>query len=139
MWIPGKPNGGEPQSCTGWEGNGQLGNLYDLFCYDIAKPRQCLCQFENPPILRLRGLCTKSYIDRQFTLKYGKRDGSITFMGLSGKIIKFSTTSPLPKWELKVNVRETQEFAENEEKDYILGRNTWILKNDSVGCEKGEQ
>ena len=138
MWIPGQPNGGKSQPCTIWEGNGELGNFYDIFCIDIARPQQCLCQFKEPPILKLRGLCKKSTIDSHFTLNYNQSDGSITLIGLSGTAIKFSTKSLLPKWQLTVNMKNTSGFSEKEEKSYVLGRNSWAIRNDSVECERGE-
>ena len=91
LWIAGQPNGGLKQQCTEWGGNNPKGTLFDISCIYLGKKLQCLCQFDESPILRMRGLCKGSNIDTHFTLK--NSDGNIVFMGLTGTAINFVPTT----------------------------------------------
>ena len=136
LWIPGQPNGGAEQPCTFWGAGDDKARLYDVPCIMVVNPK-CLCEFNDTPILRLRGLCKESNIDTYYTLQ--QVDGHLRYMGVSNTAIVFSENKLLlesPKWKLTVNLEETQATTIAKETTYVLGKHTWIITNDSVDCGK---
>ena len=137
LWVPGQPNGGQKQPCTAWWDYASDGRVYDYDCsVEAGVQFQCVCGFLNIPVLRLRGLCKESNIESHYTLKY--LNGSITYKGLTGTDIKFSSLGSY-KWTLVVNLKETEAYAMANEKSYILGKQEWNIIADSFDCENGEQ
>ena len=135
LWMAGEPNGWRTEPCTLWWATSPQGKLFDYSCH-YHTPGGCLCQFDDIPILRIRGLCTGSKIDTHFTLQNVKQ--SVVFLGLTGTEIKFDPTSTNPKWTLNVNIQNTTGFTTDEEMSFILGRHTWSIEGDSVKCSNGE-
>ena len=136
MWVASQPNGGITQQCTEWDGNNPKGTLFDLPCVYLSQKLQCLCQFDESPILRLRGLCTESNIDTHFTLK--TLNGSVAFMGLTGTVIRFLPTRKISKWTIAINLEKTNGTTSAIESSFSLGRQKWLIENDSPECHEGE-
>ena len=67
LFQEGQPNGERFQNCMAVQQTG----LVDDACDNEALSNSCVCRYHKPPILALRGLCTKSYLDSHYTL-YGK-------------------------------------------------------------------
>ena len=134
LWVAGQPNGGLEQPCTEWDGNNPKGLLFDISCTFLGQKLQCLCQFDEIPILRMKGLCKDSKIDTHFTLK-GGLNGTIVFMGLTGTVIKFLPLTQ--EWALHINLEKTRGLTSAEETSFILGKNVWSIVNDSSNCNKG--
>ena len=132
LWVAGEPNGGRTEKCTAWPGINPNGNLWDVTCVWTIK-LQCLCQFIQSPILRIRGLCKDSKIDTLYTLK--RLDGRTVFMGLTGTIIKFLPTTS--EWRLYVSMENTIGWTSAEETSFILGRHDWNIEKDLAECSKG--
>ena len=134
MWVKGQPNGGLEQQCTEWDRNNPKGMLYDLAC-NVGIKRKCLCQFDESPILRIRGLCQESKIDTHLTLK---SDGEgIAFMGLTGTVIKFLRSSSISEWTINVTLEKTIATTSATETSFILGVHSWVVKGDSPECNMG--
>ena len=128
IWLSGQPNGGTSEQCTNWAGNTAGGKLADISC--VWASSFCLCQFQQPTILRLRGVCLGSNIDTHYTMN--DDNGSNLYLGLTSTKIEFSIKQA--KWMLSVNLMNTQAFSPSKETSYILGNNTWTIVDDSVEC-----
>ena len=134
LWLGGQPNGGLKEQCTIWIGSSPKGSLFDLSCTFLGQKLQCLCQFDEIPILRMRGLCKGSNIDTHFTLK--NSNGSIVFIGLTGTMITFLPSTV--EWKLDINLTKTKGLTSAEETSFILGRHEWNISGDSAQCNKGK-
>ena len=135
-WVAGQPNGGLEEQCTQWLRSNPKGSLFDISCVYLSQKLQCLCQFDESPILRMRGLCTESNIDTHFTLK--TLNGSVAFMGLTGTVIKFLHTSRISKWKIAINLEQTNATTSAAETSFVLGRHEWFIEKDSPECHDGE-
>ena len=76
LWFPGQPNGGMEAPLAVWN---PAVEKYLLFDYGYTQGT-CMCQFDNSPILTLRGLCEQTDVDKLFVLKYSH--GDIIFKGI---------------------------------------------------------
>ena len=56
-------------------GNAQNSGLYDDPCNSVKWQRSCVCQFQEQPILKLRGGCKGSFLNIYYTLKNNERHG----------------------------------------------------------------
>ena len=136
MWTAGQPNGGLEQQCTMWMASNPWGSQFDVGCIYLGLKVQCLCHFDESPILIMRGLCQKSKMDTHFTLK--STNGSTVFMGLTGTSIRFLPTSTISKWTISVNLDTTMATTSAMETSFILGRQKWMIEKDSPKCHEGE-
>ena len=136
LWIVGQPNGGLEQQCTEWEGNNPSGTLFDVPCIYLAQKMNCLCQFVEGPILRIRGLCQASNIDTHVTLK--SVNVSVIFMGLTDTVIRILPTTTISKWTITINLKKTIATTPAIETSFILGGQKWNIENDSPACHEGE-
>ena len=137
MFSKGQPNGGTKQQCSDWQGSSQDGKLFDTGCVSSSLKIQCLCQTNNIPILRLRGLCEGSMIDTHYTLK--SVEGSITYQGLTSTSIGFQRDSSTSIWTLNVNLIQINAFSLAEEETFILGKHLWSIESNSAGCDSGNK
>ena len=133
LWSPSQPNGGLQQQCTEWDRNRPNGILFDISCDFVGKKLNCLCQFDQNPILRVRGLCKGSNIDTHFTLK--NLNENIVYMGVTGTVIRFLPSTQ--EWALNVTLSKTTGLTSAEEMSLILGRHDWSIDNDSAKCNNG--
>ena len=130
LWKSGQPNGGETQQCTDWFSRYLYGDIHDEFCtLDKLTRLRCVCQFDKPPILRLRGLCKSSKIDTHYTPKYYP-NGTIYYLGVIGTEIRYEKAL----WRLKINVENSNAFTTAEELSFTLGKQVWTIKNDTEKC-----
>ena len=134
MWVEGQPNGGLKQQCTYWEGNNPKGSQFDIACIYLSTKFNCLCQFSESPILKIKGLCKGSIIDTHYTLK--SSNGSVAFMGLTGTVITFRPKTY--EWALNLNLEKTRGLTSAEEASLILGRHEWRIDRDSAKCNAGK-
>ena len=128
-WMPGQPNGGTSQPCTVWFGSNPAGNLLDSQCTYLGSQKQCLCQFEKRPILRMRGLCKWSKVDTHYVMTYV--DGHIVFMGLKGTQIRL-LQSPILRWRATVVIGNVTASTLAESMSFALGRQIWNIIGDST-------
>ena len=136
LWVEGQPNGGLIQQCSGSERSLLAGRLFDVGCQSTSTQFHCLCQLEQPPLLRLRGLCKGSNIDTHFTLQ--SVNGSNVFMGLKGTLIRFLSKSYVAKWWLDINLMNTSASTPGEESSLALGKRMWSIQSDSGQCYGGQ-
>ena len=136
LWAGGQPNGGSKQKCTEWDGNNPEGTLYDMSCFNSGKKLQCLCDFDESPILRMRGISKGSKFDTHFTLRNSDISGGIIFMGLTGTVIRYESLTS--EWVSNVNLIKTTASTLAEETSFILGRHKWRIEGDSAKCNEGQ-
>ena len=135
LWVTGQPNDRKTNPiCTMWPGNSFNGRLFDSACMYSSPKLQCLCQFDENPILRMRGICKGSKIETHFSLQI--LNESISFMGLTHTMIRFLPTSTVPKWTISVNLEDIAATTSSEETSFVLGRHTWNIVADSSKCNE---
>lgn len=83
-----------------------------------------VCTFTRPTILRLRGLCSTTLIDRYFSIS-NKKNGKTTFDGVGHTEISWNNST----WELHdrlyPDVKATMRMTERDE--YPFGLHTWNI------------
>ena len=72
LFFPGQPNGLGFENCA--FAYVHQNGLYDQPCKEIKNIRNCVCQFEQEPILTLRGLCKSSFLDTYYVIKNNKKN-----------------------------------------------------------------
>jgi len=129
MWGPGEPNNlMEAELCIFCCGK----NCYDIACSKVASS---LCLYNvKPPLLELRGLCSKSLLDRYYYPS--SHDREFYWIGTRGTIIAYSQTTF--EWIIRIygnpNILAT---AQNSFHSLLLGKSTWTVFNDQ-GCSSAK-
>lgn len=131
IFANGQPNGGRTENCAViWFGVQGLG---DVPC-DNGIGDMCVCSYTQKPILKMRGLCKKSYIDTLYTLY---QDKTSAFYGLRQTKIEFDDA--LGKWKMYVIALPTTGLTKTEPgHNLILGKHMWRIFNDSSSCNEGK-
>jgi hypothetical protein len=132
LFLDGEPNGEEKENCAFYIPKLSDSKVMDVRC---EAERQCMCQFRAAPILRLRGLCTQSFIDSYYTI-YNERGENIQYKGLTSTELKYETKRK--KWTMRVKGFATKAFAESPMESYALGVRAWTVTNDSSNCNNGQ-
>ena len=128
MWNPGQPNGGKNQPTTSWILNF---NKYLLFDQGADAPAICMCQFHQTPVLKLRGLCENSHVDRYFALSYN--NGNAVFKGLKSSEIIFEENFLMTLANGQKKMLESKAIGSRS--PYPLGKHLWKVLNDSSLCK----
>ena len=81
IFGPGQPNGGRGANCGS--------SFYNWGCFMNDDPcvsetvqRHCVCQNMHQPMLKLRGLCSKSNMDKYYIPKNDEASGQMIYYGL---------------------------------------------------------
>ena len=127
MWNPGQPNGGENQPTTSWILNF---NEYLLFDQGAAAPAICMCQFHQTPVLKLRGMCENSHVDRYFALSYN--NGNIVFKGLTRTEMIFEENSLITLTNGQQKILTSKAIGSSS--PYPLGKHVWKVFNGQHIC-----
>ena len=90
-----------------------------------------VCSFKAPTVLRLRGLCEDSIIDRYYIIN-GEHNGKPLFSGISHSIIRATNTS----WELidSLNINLNASMITTQIDQNPVGLRQWIVNGDK--CEE---
>ena len=131
MFVKGEPNGGRNENClllwiyhNGW---------YEISCNDGIDLNYCACAFDAVPILRLRGLCPESYIDKFYTLYQGTHLG---FYGLKQTKIEYDKNKDY--WKANVVALSTKGIIRAKSgQSMLLGRHIWNISDDASLCSNG--
>ena len=125
-----QPNGGRLQNCMTVRKDG----FEDVPCDDGIIVNKCPCKFNAKPILKLRGLCPKSYLDQYYTLYQGNQ---LAFNGLSDTKIEYNAIEDV--WEANIVTSAIHGAVRIEAgNSMILGRHIWAIRNDSRSCNEGK-
>ena len=128
LWFPSQPNGGKDAPIAMW-----FPALHKyLLCDDAFIPGTCMCQFENPPMVMLRGVCEQTGVDKMFVLKYS--NGDVIFKGLRNSDIEKEKDSFTVKY-LQTNVMQNNTVKAN---PYPIGKIWWRVLDNSKACSNGE-
>ena len=125
-----QPNGGKLQNC----GMIDKGGFWDISCNAETYSYYCVCRYMKPPLLRLRGLCRKSYLDSHYTLYQGKL---LAFYGLHQTKIEYNQDTHA--WQAVIIAYPTKAQTKVDTGlSVLLGRHLWKITNDSASCNDGE-
>ena len=99
--------------------------------------RSCPCSYPAQPLLRMRGLCSKSLIYWQFTPKQlPGNPGEMIILGHWATRIEFDETTSL--WILTDAMYDVTAVSSASEPSYLLGKHEWTISNDTYQCGKGK-
>ena len=109
---------------------------YEWSCWAYAT--SCPCSYPAQPILRLRGLCKKSWMKAEYTLKQLPfNPGSMIILGEATARIEYNDTSS--QW-IMANARYGVSAVSRAPKfSYLLGKHKWTISNDYFDCNEGQQ
>ena len=124
LWAPGQPNGGKEQPIAVWFLGLNKYLLYD----DAFIPATCMCQFDQNPVVLLRGVCEQSGLDKMFVLKYS--NGEVIFKGLRNTNIEKEEEIFTIRYQQNVVMRNKTANAI----PYPIGKIWWRVIDDSKTC-----
>ena len=133
LFDDGEPNSGRGGNCVMWTLK-MDGTLKDTACGLVAGINvQCFCLFNEKVLLRLRGLCSASYLDSIYAMKYENK--RIKFKGITG------TEIGLDNGEWKATTSKDQKKTKTmsilaSPGSYLLGKQEWVISNDSKVCSQ---
>ena len=122
-WNWGEPNGGRRENCVDIS---PPGNLNDRMC---DAPTDCsLCQFEQRPLLSLRGLCSFVEMDSKYLMDL--RERKYEKYSLNGwELTNIIWSDSRNAWELLNSKNESLVAFTNETSDYPVGTQKWYFTN----------
>ncbi len=101
----------------------------------LQKDMGCPCSYPAPPLLRLRGLCSESLIDRLFTPKQlPGNPRSMIILGQTNTRIEYDDASS--QWELTDAKSGVTAVSKASKSTYLLGKHNWTISNDE--CNEGK-
>ena len=87
--------------------------------------------------LRLRGLCSSSFIDRSYSLKQlPGNPGNMILLGVMHTRIQFNDTTS--QWILTDAKRDVTAMSRATKRSYLLGKHEWTISEDDYHCGKGK-
>ena len=114
---------------------------YEESCSNSAE-QSCPCQYPGQPLLKLRGLCQNSLIEKVskekfFTMKHfpGNPDNIILLGLISNRIEYDDSHSQWILTDAESNVNATSEATKP---SFLLGKHLWTISNDDSQCGKGK-
>ena len=130
------PNGGRQENCAV-----QVSENYwvDWYCDSPSDPSGCICEQKERTYLRLRGLCSKSNIDFLYLPSNNKKDlAKLVYTSSDKNTIEYDQSQKI--WFLKTNSNISPVSASTEAShiSYALGKHSWLIRNDSYECSKGQ-
>ena len=132
LFGDGEPNDGRHGNCVMW--NLKMdGTLRDEVCRPMAGINvQCFCLVEQNVLLKLRGLCSASYLDSMYTVKY--ENSTIKLRGMTGTEINLNHG----EWKAATTGKDEKETKSisilASPGSYLLGKHDWIISKDSKVC-----
>ena len=109
------------------------------FEYECLEPsgRSCPCSYPAQPILRLRGLCKSSPLDRYFSPKQlPDNPGNMILMGLYSAKIEFNDASS--QWVLTDARYNVTAMSRATKLSYLLGKHYWTISYVKLECSGGK-
>ena len=130
-------NGGLSTNCLVWYTNwpdDEAWNDQECYSYDIT----CPCQYQQQPIIWLRGLCKDSLIDvLDFTPKQLPSFPLELFLiGSMSLSIRYNDSSS--QWVLTDSLSNVTAVSGADKKSYVLGKHKWTVTGDVYDCHKDE-
>ena len=126
-WLESEPNGDKLENCASIISGTEL--WYDDRCDRVD--RACMCDRQNLPYLRLRGLCLHSALDTH----YQPMNNLTAFTKL--KLVGFRTTieydSKRLVWALTIREHDATGISKASHASFTLGRQSWTIIGD-MGC-----
>ena len=107
-------------------------------CHSL--PRGCPCSYPTQPLLRLRGLCKESLIEKDSTGKFFSlrqpphNPDNIILLGQWTAKIEFNETSS--QWILIDAKKDVTAVSRATKLSYLLGKHEWTISEDD-NCGKG--
>ena len=89
-------------------------------------------------MLKLRGLCPKSNLDRYYVLKNNENNGQLVYYGLQRTKLVYDEA--LLQWVAHTlgNKENTSASSKASKLSFLLGRHEWMIEKDSKDCNRGE-
>ena len=109
------------------------------FEYDCLEPsgRSCPCSYPAQPILRLRGLCKDTPLDRYFSPKQlPGNPGNMILVGLYSAKIEFNDASS--QWILTDAKYNVTAMSRATKLSYLLGKHYWTISYEKLECSGGK-
>ena len=128
LFAAGEPDQGRKENCVALELLG--GTFFDIGC-ERQKNYQCFCEFDDQVRLRLRGLCSESFLDYLYTVTNENQD--IVFKGFSGTEIYLNGSM----WKAETVAGQHKTMTEHifaTKRSYLLGTHVWTFSKDSADC-----
>ena len=140
-WYPGHDaNFGEDYNCLALTTNQPWSTSWFEW-QDYSYNMRCPCQYQQKPLLRLRGLCkilvTSFILDKQYTPV--QLPGDPTNMLLVGKMhtrIEYDETTS--KWTMTDARSSLTAISKASKKSYVLGKHTWTIFDDKSSCNPSQ-
>ena len=136
LFTGGRPNGGKSENCAI-----QYSSTFwvDWYCEDKEGETFCVCNNQQKPLLKLRGLCQYSKLDSLYIPWNTRQDiRKLEYVGPYGTTIYFEENQK--RWSLQVsNMSElnTQGVSALPFVSFALGKHQWEIENDTFECDKG--
>ena len=130
------PNGGSQENCASQVSEN---HWVDWYCVSPSAPSACICDQNGRRYLRLRGLCSKSKIDFLYIPVNNKENISkLVFRSSEKNTVEYDPTQKI--WSLETNSITSSVSASTEAShiSYALGKHSWLIRNDSYECSRGE-
>ena len=126
------PNGGERENCA-------VQVTYDTWvdgpCNAKGYGAFCSCSHETRPLLRMRGLCSSSFLEKMFIPRSSVTDArDLHYVGEKGAKISYNEEQQqwsLTKWEVIG-------YSISSKGSYVLGMHNWTIVNDTYECNNGK-
>ena len=139
IFGPGQPNGGHLSNCLTsiYTWNGRF-NDEPCLVDESVRPLRCACQSKHQPMLKLRGLCAKSFLDTYYVLKNEEESGQLVFYGLKRTLLVFDHQKL--EWQASIlgKMENTSGYSKAPKLSFLLGTHTWIIDKDSSACNRGK-
>ena len=128
------PNGREVENCA-LQVDGE--QWVDWQCTSSWKLTSgCLCSRQVRPELRLRGVCTKSFLDTLFIPRNNLTDATeLNFVGGRDTVIQYDRRALV--WRAAGSLGVTA-VSSSPLVSYVLGKHTWRVEGDAPACFSGE-
>ena len=98
----------------------------------------CPCSYPAQPILRLRGLCEKSLMENEYTLKQLPfNPGNMIILGGKTARIEYNDTSS--QWIMTDAWYGVRAVSRAPKLSYLLGKHKWTISNDYFDCNEAQQ
>ena len=101
-------------------------------CNDVSKsdPYNFICKVKSGMIMKVRGLCPNSKIDREYIpLSKSTNDSEVTLVGKNSHI-KFNPQND--RWKLYVHYGKTTAESKTNKGSVLLGTHLWTIDNDPI-------
>ena len=98
-------------------------------------PMSCVCEFDKPPVVKLRGLCLplleKNLVDSTFTPQQLSPDSGIVFWQ-GNRHTKLKAEGERNQWTLTSSVSKITAVTDAPQRSYALGKHLWEVSGDTL-------